>query len=307
MRRGLLATRLPKAVQHGTTLAQNYGFGAQFVFAVNLTHVLQKHPRSPIWNLKRDALTKYAAGPPYLATAKDMYRIVTKWSELVVLVHDVYPLLLAEMYAYCLATIQVGLRPWTAAGFMVSNVDLKKMGEGWYWIDDQIVPPTTSGNDNQLSNAYLLDSYRAVCSREIQQKKQQEQPFVLHYCQRYGTEINGTYYISKYEMNPTFLSCDANLLREVTPQDLLRNDTDDGPLLISSPTRLRDNIREAWMMCTLIPLLNEAAIFFKQHHCNNNSSSSPTNYDKKEWFAREMVPQSNSWRSYTKKKVKRDR
>jgi peptidyl serine alpha-galactosyltransferase len=295
MRRGLTAFP-PKVVQHGTTMAQNYGFGADFVTDVNLTHVLQEeHPKSPLWNLKRDALTKYAAGPPYLATAKDMYRIVTKWSELVVRVHDVYPFLLAEMYAYCLATIQVGLRPLTAAGFMVSKVDYKRMSEGWYWIDDQIVPPPTRNDDNhEVSNEYLLDSYRSVCSRELQRK--QEQPFVLHYCQRYGEEINGTYYISKYEMNPKFLSCDADLLREVTPHDLIRNDMD-GQLI---STRLRYSIRDAWMMCTLIPLFNEAAVFFKRQHCNNSSSSSsstPTSYDKKEWFARVIVPQTKSWRS----------
>ena len=97
-------SNVSKIVKHGKTITQTYAFGDDYT-ALNLTHVLLHEPNnggkdSPLWTMSKKQKLGYAAGPPYLATAKDFYTLANKWSELVPRVHDVYPYLLAEMYAY---------------------------------------------------------------------------------------------------------------------------------------------------------------------------------------------------------------
>ena len=48
-------------------------------------------------------------------------------------VYALYPSLLAEMYAYCLAAAHLGLPHVKLDSFMVSNVDA--YGEGWAFVD----------------------------------------------------------------------------------------------------------------------------------------------------------------------------
>lgn len=85
-------------VEHGKPIAQIYGFGLEWRDRINMSLILPESESSPIYNMTRDeAHDGYTVGPPYIATARDMYAIVTKWTEFVVPVHDQYPQLLAEM------------------------------------------------------------------------------------------------------------------------------------------------------------------------------------------------------------------
>ena len=62
-----------------------------------MTAVTKELP-SPVDQMSREeARAGYVVGPPYIATASDMYKIVSKWCEFAVPVHDQYPHLLAEM------------------------------------------------------------------------------------------------------------------------------------------------------------------------------------------------------------------
>jgi hypothetical protein len=89
-------------VEHGFPAGQLYGFGAQWKTKVNVAHVAG--PNSPIEDVTlQEARDHYPLGPPYMATAKDMYKIAEKWCEFLPKVHDNYPHLLAEMFAYSLA------------------------------------------------------------------------------------------------------------------------------------------------------------------------------------------------------------
>jgi len=48
-----------------------------------------------------DGPLHWNTGPPYLATARDMYRIAVRWTEYAPRVVVVYPQLFAEMYGEC--------------------------------------------------------------------------------------------------------------------------------------------------------------------------------------------------------------
>lgn len=85
-------------IEHGKPMGQKYGFRLQWKDKINTKLVLPEGETSPIDEMSNDeALQGYVVGPPYIATARDMYAIVTKWTEFALPVHDQYPHLLAEM------------------------------------------------------------------------------------------------------------------------------------------------------------------------------------------------------------------
>jgi len=75
-------------VEHGSPFAANYGYGLQWKRNVNVSNVFQGH--SPVIDMTDSEARDYywAMGPPYIATGKDMYTLVRRWSEIVPRVHD---------------------------------------------------------------------------------------------------------------------------------------------------------------------------------------------------------------------------
>ena len=97
---------ISKTVKYKSTMAQQYGYGNAWLTSISLEKLLPNDTSSPLWKLNRKTAQRFAAGPPYLATARDMYDIVRKWVEFVPKVYEEYPELLAEMFAYNLAAHQ---------------------------------------------------------------------------------------------------------------------------------------------------------------------------------------------------------
>lgn len=82
-------------VTHGQPFAQTYGLGTQWR-KFNIDEIAGVD--SPAKDVdQKDGGIFYPAGPPYIATARDMYNIALKWSEFAPKVHKEYPHLLAEM------------------------------------------------------------------------------------------------------------------------------------------------------------------------------------------------------------------
>ena len=95
-------------VEHGTPFAQRYAFGNAWQ-RIDLNHVVG--PDSPVHKISsNEADSHHPAGAPYMATAKDMLKIVERWSEVAPRVHDVYPELLAEMFGYIIAAADLGFK-----------------------------------------------------------------------------------------------------------------------------------------------------------------------------------------------------
>jgi peptidyl serine alpha-galactosyltransferase len=109
-------------IEHGHPMGQRYGFGLQWRSSVDAKKLLGEGVDSPLLHLsKTEANLGYVVGPPYIATARDMYKIASQWSTFVVPIHDQYPELLAEMFAYCHAAAHVGL-PHQIAARCVANL-----------------------------------------------------------------------------------------------------------------------------------------------------------------------------------------
>lgn len=87
-----------RKVQHGSLFSQQYGYGIQWYYKVHPEYIFHDRLPTPVSNMTaKEARDFYfAMGPPYVATAKDMWSLVTTWSDIVPRVHDEYPHLLAE-------------------------------------------------------------------------------------------------------------------------------------------------------------------------------------------------------------------
>jgi peptidyl serine alpha-galactosyltransferase len=181
-----------------------------------------------------------------------MYRIVVKWCEFVPRVHNQYPHLLAEMFAYSLAAAHLQLYHQTAVSFMLSNpsaFDFNGVYEEWRFVEKL-------GAERVCSPLSPTDIV----------------PNVVHYCQEYGV---GHYYFEKRRMHNDFMSCASPLL--VEPPSTLAADFDYRLL----PTGEREQLppgqvlANAFMVCRILPAVNAAMKF---RHCSTGDN--PPNLTK---------------------------
>jgi hypothetical protein len=231
-------------VEHGAPFGQLYGYAAQWKTKVNVTHVAG--PNSPIESVTMDqARDYYPLGPPYMATARDFYKIVVKWTEFVVPTHDDYPHLLAEMFAYSLAAAHCRLPHQIAKSFVVSDPVMGS--EGW-----------------SLMNPIPDED---VCYNVPRKNL----PHVLHYCHRY---LLGKWFIGKYRLRSDFVSCESPLLMEPPGDIAVRYNYDIAPQATKRHynTGKYTSRRMAFMLCAMIKGLNEAAEFFKKHNCEDGAN-----------------------------------
>ena len=248
-------------VTHGQPIAQDYAFGDSWFTAAasNLSHVVG--PDSPVHSISKfDRKTFYPAGPPYILTFRDMYQVTLRWCEFLPRLFDIYPKFMAEMYGYCLAAAHLGLKHQLGKGFMVSNVDMGRQGEGWFFLNsDRIRDP------------------KDICAHPEQPLPYV--PHLLHFCQRYSI---GDSFISKYKTHHGILSCDLPLF-EVPPSDaaatLEFSHFGDGSVTKYDESTRYLQHRNAFMTCALMKSLNQAAIYFKRHHCEQSLANYNTTWN----------------------------
>mmetsp|Transcript_40926 Transcript_40926/g.96041 ORF Transcript_40926/g.96041 Transcript_40926/m.96041 type:complete len:548 (-) Transcript_40926:190-1833(-) len=235
-------------VEHGYPFGQKYGFGSQWM---NLNgEKVTNDPNSPSLKVSRqEASEYYPVGPPYIATSRDMYKIATKWADFVPRVHDQLPSLMAEMFAYSWASAHLGLPHQVFHHGMISSIGAQ--GEGWDFVNNL--------EDTEICGPNLLDK-----------NKNSPLPLTMHYCQRYFV---GDYFFGKRKLPTDIFSC-ASEMMEVPPLDLphmlveKRPPGKDHQTLALSSKAAKGN---AFMICGIAKMINEAADFYKKHDplCNS--------------------------------------
>ena len=263
-------------VKHGQPWASLYGFGDGPFRSVDVRKVLVNYPNSPaLTTSKEEQRHNYPGGPPYMATGRDMFAIVNMWCELVPSVHASYTELLGEMYGWSLAAAHLRLPHVLAESFMVSETDITAGGEGWPIIDQM--------KDDDICD----DSHRSNTT-----SSSSSMPFVIHYCQSYWI---GKWFIGKYRIKSTFLSCDSPLLQE-PPTDIREWKYDyyikPGGKPYGQKERMKPITarREQFMICQVIKRLNDAATWYKKQICEVGNA----NYDKSFIFHHSLDPENNT-------------
>ncbi len=258
-----------KKVMHGQPWASLYAFG-DGPFRQDMNYIFSNHTDSPALNVTSDEKhNNYPGGPPYMATGKDMWAIVSAWTELVPAVHHVYVHLLGEMYGWSLGAAHVGLPHTLAESFMISATHIGQ-GEGWALIDD------------------LKDD--EVCEYSVMKDYEDKLPYTMHFCQNYWL---GKWFIGKYRLDSDFLKCDKPLLME-PPKDIAKQ-YDFYIKPGGKPYGTKENInpaiakREAFMICQLIARFNDAAAWFKDTTCEVGTA----NHEKSFIFHHSLDPDNN--------------
>jgi len=271
-------------VKEGRPFSQFYGLGASWLpnarkgmpkivqAAINATFPQQSalDPNDPDsshlyqWT-DREIVKNYAAGPPYIAVASDMYKIVKTWAAVVVPVLEFTHDHLSEMFAYSIGAAHVELPHQLAYSFMVSSTTVDK-NEGWNPIDKAAPEDVCRYVRSDASK----DPEAAAWAASL--------PQVLHYCQRY---FLGPYFFSKYKLPKDFLSCGKPLMKDPLDHEGVKFST----LYNSSvtPNGEFNQIpahhinRHAFMLCYIISIMNEAITYWKQQHC---TAEDDPNYSK---------------------------
>jgi hypothetical protein len=155
------------------------------------------------------------------------------------------------MYAYCIAAAHLKLRHQLIDSLMVSNPSTG--GEGWPLID--AIPPEetcgfASGSDH---SKYPL-------------------PSVLHMCQRYS--VGEEWFFGKHKIPTDIYDCETPLFIE-PPSNLATLYDFKKPPNAKERTPLKPEIvnQQAFMVCFLTSLLNEAATFYKKCACSAETAN----------------------------------
>ena len=235
---------LSTTVSHGVPFAQTYGLGTQWE-TFDLDKIAGEDSPAKLVN-KEDGQLYYPAGPPYIATAKDMYQIALKWTEFAPRVHAQYPHLLAEMFAYCIAAAHLGLKHQLIDSLMISNTGMSG-GEGWPLVDK--IP---AGKMCEFA-AHPQHTVYAV-------------PSVVHLCQRYC--VGEDWFFGKHRVPHDVYDCEKPLFVEPPSNLALLYDFKKPPNQRERKALSKISVaRETFMVCFLTSLLNEAAAFYKQQAC----------------------------------------
>ena len=250
-------------VNHGFPMAQQYGYGmAWFDGVKNIADVIPPAELpSPVQKMTRPQLVEnYTAGPPYLATGRDFYRLASKWRQLSKPTLQLFPdTILAEMYAYSWAAAHLNMPHQMAHSFMVSNF---------------FEPGFELFNRNQYTPVEMCRGIPRA-----------SKPHVLHYCQRYSL---GKYILGKHRMPVAFVGqadpapvCASPLLVEppdnvaalfdyyIEPDSHKRYNMTAG-----SGFTKEDRIgRTAYFLCEESGAFNRAALFYKKQHCDAKTAN----------------------------------
>ena len=232
-------------VRHGKPLSQEFGFGISWLEYANVAG--DNSPATKVTS--KEAMSSYAVGPPYIATALDMYAIAQKWVEFVPLVHSRFPQLMAEMYAFSIASAHLELPHQMVASLMISDTSTI-IGEGWEWID-----------------ALPKEDICSFAMNKLGKETSHKLPSVMHFCQRYG--VGERAFFAKKKVPKDFFSCESPLIEEPNM------DIGSGKYLYRKPPFLDSKVtysaaiekREAFVICGMTGILNQAALFFKRKHC----------------------------------------
>lgn len=259
-------------VEHGKPFAQEYGFGASWVHQFNMTKVTGD-PRSPAHNVTSSVAEKrYAVGPPYFATARDMYAIVRKWVQFTpeTVKKSNGQDILAEMYGYCIAAAHLNLPHTLIKSYMVSSPrDMVSYDdrEGFNLVDR--IPGEDMCNGKVFAQNLAEEGSGGSGGGHSGFSNELRLPSVIHYCQGYKA---GPSHFTKYRFPSDFFSCGVPLLVD-PPTDLGSNEKYSFKYKNTGKSDDREDLdprvakRMAFMICGITTIINEAAEVFKHRHC----------------------------------------
>jgi len=223
-------------VMKGRPVAQRYGLEGQWVekFKGEIAEMIGD-PETPAQNWDRkQARTFTSVGPPMLVHVDDLMVLSKWWSKLMRPVLKRDKDILADMWAYSIASAHLGLLHTTLDHFMIS----------------------ASGTEGQ---AYpFVDSFEHLSCRNPTIPPGNNVPVFIHMASNFKAPDRklGPWMFHKGHVPPRILDCDVPLLVEA-PDDLWEISDD------------RKTKQHAWVLCNIVAKLNHVALEYKKKFCPN--------------------------------------
>jgi hypothetical protein len=208
---------------------------------------------------------------------KDMYAMTPVWLDSVHTVREEYPHHISEMYSYIIGAANANLPHHILQGFMISGDDSgnEEPTEGWSFLPE--VPPEEICNF--AAEAYKLDA-NTVCTEAEESFKcraLRKIPNFLHFCQIYHV---GDWFWGKHNFPKDYLTCESPLV--AMPPANLGSDYADyrldplGSRTDKIPINSNEKTRNAFMICAMSSVLQEAATYYKKHSCEVDNANFET-------------------------------
>mmetsp|Transcript_26744 Transcript_26744/g.25617 ORF Transcript_26744/g.25617 Transcript_26744/m.25617 type:complete len:512 (-) Transcript_26744:103-1638(-) len=256
---------VPSIIEKGHPVSQLYGLGAPWAGSTsknfNRTNVCGEN--SPCLKVTSSFGQKhYSVGPPYMVEKSDLIKLTKSWVAFVPRVHERYPELLAEMFAYSMAAAHEDLPHFQLLNYMVSNTFADE--EGWQWIDalgdDVCIPPVISKEDSVINGGVNRSRYYP----------QRGMPTFVHYCQFFRIGELGFH---KRRLKESILNCDFPLLVD-PPLDIGKTHykNRDGEIVKLSPKQAR---RNAFALCVIHRSINAMLEYYKGKMCPLGAAINP--------------------------------
>jgi len=228
-----------KKVAHGVPFAQSYGMGMSWVdFPLDYITGDVNSPAKKVEKLS--GRLHYPGGPPYIGTARDMHAIAVKWADFAPRLHEGYPHLLAEMYAYCVAAAHLELPHELVDSLMVSADTVG--GEGWPLVD--AIP------DEEVCEVAMTANHEAYPI-----------PNLIHYCQTYKVK---EWFWQKRKVPKDLFTCDKPIVQSPSPDDI-------AAALEGEEKSKMTLKRNAFVLCSTLNGVAEAMEYYKEMHCEGEN------------------------------------
>ncbi len=214
----------------GRPVAQYYGLGDAWLHKFDVRSICGDECARIT---PTEADTEYSVGPPYILHASDMRKVGPLWIEYM---KPVYKAdrgdMQADMYAYIMAAAKHNLKHTRLDHFMVS--DESSETEAWPWIE-------------RISNMSCRKPLLPPTTRI---------PPLVHSAQHYkaNSETGELWNFHKGHIPGQILECGQPLI--VAPPDNLFN---------TQTEKIKK--REAFMVCQMTYLINEAVLAYKKKYC----------------------------------------
>lgn len=213
----------------GTPVAQHYGLGGGWVHKFPVKDIVGADSHALTYD-SNSAAKYFAVGPPLILHADDLTALAPLWSQYMrpVLKHDTD--ILADMWAYCMASAHLGLHHVILDNYMISTWGNEDQAYPWIdkWPELSCLNPSTPKGFKSPEFIHLASNFKAPESRE----------WMFH----------------KGHVPGKILACDSPLIIE-SPDD------------VWTRSKSQNTKQSAWVLCHTVSTLNRVILAYKEKFC----------------------------------------
>jgi len=219
-------------VRKGRPVAQRYGLEGGWVKPKYNLDEITGDPNTPAKKWTREMAAKYTSvGPPMLVHLHDLTDLSVLWEKYMRPVLSLGPDILADMWAYSIASAHLGLKHTILDHYMISVWGNR--GEAYDWID----------------------AWPSLSCRNPVEPPGHRSPIFLHLASNFKAPgEKGPWMFHKGHVPAKILDCDMPLIVEA-PDDTWEVSRD------------RTRRQHAWVLCHTISKLNHVLLMYKQKFC----------------------------------------